>query len=855
MKAMKFKEFIEYLIDDFSSEQSLFSYHNKGEIKTVNKKSFLQTMGAFLESLQTFQSKEVVLISHSKLEFLAPAFFACLCLDFKPAFVAYPSNKVSAKDFEEKLAEILNTFPIAAILTENELRESYANFEGLKILEIEDCLRQKKSINYGGPELSKLPHEPMFIQFSSGSTGIPKAMEFPFCAVSRHCEELADAVRLDKSSDSIISWLPLYHDMGLIACTLFPLINKIPFHMISPFEWVQSVQILLEDAQKLGSTHTWMPNFAFELLAQRCGESKVDLSGFKMIASCAEPVQVATMKNFYSAFKNKGLKPDVLAVTWAMAENTFAMTHRFYDMDTDDWFVSVERDKLRKGLIEQSKTGVDSQEIPSCGFPVANTKVLAQTEAVCDLRIQSPSTLKSYLGRTDRILDDRNYFNTKDRGFEFNGEIFVCGRSSDLIIVRGVNIYPQNIEKIMDSIEGLIPGRNVCLAQDDGEGSKELILLAEVRHDSFFYGLEQMISKKVQNYLGFLPSRVELLPRNWLRKTSSGKISRLPNLEKYQQYLSRNILVFGCSHVYSFNESDELYNQDSTAKNVFLKQLAVVSAQNIGLDHRMEEMLKNLGSLQTGDLVVFFIGEQDIRNLIPFLKRTEAITWESAVSRVIQIHNDWIGRVKESYPELEFIWLLPPPPGKGLTPHPRFLAMQEMSNELYYHYQADQSQRREIASLYRETMKSSLAIQVVDYWDEICEEGLLIKKSYERDISHLCKVRSVLQKAITRETGALFDDLKTPPRHKKVTLVMENVGHEIHNLLEEVAKRQLESEPRPLDVLDSMNTVRFLSTLQERYEVELPDNWTRLDEFHSFSSLCDWVMKHRQAQNPFDIST
>lgn len=855
MKAMKFKEFIEYLIDDFSSEQSLFSYHNKGEIKTVNKKSFLQTMGAFLESLQTHQSDEVVLISHSKHEFLVPAFFACLCLNLKPAFVAYPSTKVSPKDFEEKLNEILNTFPVGAIVTEKRLKESYSNFRDLRVLEIEDCIKQQKSIKPYSLELSSLPLEPGFIQFSSGSTGIPKAMEFSFSAVSRHCEELADAVRLDKSSDSIISWLPLYHDMGLIACTLFPLINKIPFHMISPFEWIQSVQILFEDAQKLGSTHTWMPNFAFELLAQRCQESDLELSGFKMIASCAEPVQVATMKSFYSAFKRKGLKQDALAVTWAMAENTFAMTHRFYDMEKDDWFLSVDRSKLRRNLIEQSKEGADSQEIPSCGFPVANTKVLAQTETVCDLKIQSPSTLKSYLGRKDRILDENQYFNTRDRGFEFNGEIFLCGRSSDLIIVRGVNIYPQNIERIMDSIDGLIPGRNVCLAQDDGEGSKELILLAEVSSDSFFGGLEKIISKKVQNYLGFLPSKVHLLPRNWLRKTSSGKIARLPNLEKYQQYLNRNILVFGCSHVYSFNESDELYNQDSTAKNVFLKQLAVVSAQNIGLDNRMEEMLKNLDSLQSEDLVVFFIGEQDIRNLIPFLKRTESLTWESAVSRVVHMHNDWIGRVKESYPELEFIWLLPPPPGEGLTPHPRFLAMQEMSNELYYHYQADQSQRRKIAYLYRETMKSSLEIQIVDYWDEICEEGLLIKKNYERDISHLCKVRSILQKAITRETGALFDDLKTPPRHKKITLVIENVGHEIHNLLEEIAKQKLEATPKPLDVLDSMNTVRFLSALQERYEVKLPDNWTRLDEFHSFNSLCDWVMKHRQAQNPFDIST
>ena len=161
-------------------------------------------------------------------------------------------------------------------------------------------------------EINTKNSNPSFIQFSSGSTGTPKAMQFEFLSTFKHTSYLQNCINMS-SSDYLLSWLPLYHDMGLIAATLYPLFQGKKFHMMSPFDWIQTPSLFLSDGQKIGATHAWMPNFAFELLSQRCKDFECDLSSWKMLASCAEPVVPDTVKRFYDTFKNRGLQIKLLS--------------------------------------------------------------------------------------------------------------------------------------------------------------------------------------------------------------------------------------------------------------------------------------------------------------------------------------------------------------------------------------------------------------------------------------------------------------------------------------------------------------------------------------------------------------
>lgn len=828
-------------------ENLCYSYRSNQRIVSETFGILCSKILFFRTQLNDLPENSAVLIASSKIDSLIPLFFSCLSLNLRPAFIAYPSQKVSNQDYQSKLSHILDNFLVKRIIIEEHEREIFKNISQSFVL---TDYNEQNSANL--QEINTKNSNPSFIQFSSGSTGTPKAMQFEFISTFKHTSFLQNCINMS-SSDYLLSWLPLYHDMGLIAATLYPLFQGKKFHMMSPFDWIQTPSLFLSDGQKIGATHAWMPNFAFELLSQRCKDFECDLSSWKMLASCAEPVVPDTVKRFYDTFKNRGLKSDCLAATYAMAENTFAMTHKVFDMHTSSQFISLNTEAYLNNDFVLSKDPSKSTVFTSCGTPIDGTYIDCPIDSIGPIKIKGESCLSEYLGNSQNIIDSRGYFDTGDIGFIHNKELYICGRKSDLIIVRGVNIFPQNLEKIIDQIPGFIKGRSVALSQwDNQEATEEVIILAEVEQGINLVKAKDELKRRLKAYLDFDIRKIKLLPRGWLRKTSSGKIARKPNLEKIDESLQKPILILGDSHIYAWNQSDELYNADTTAQNVFLRQIPIISADNIHSDGRIDAIYQNLNNLPEFSTVVLFIGEQDIRNLIPFWMRTKSISLVDATSEVLRKHFQWISKLTQEYPTLNFCWLLPPPPGEGLKPHPRFLSQEYLSNELYYHYQADQNLRRSIALEYRRQLLINSPTIVIDYWDSIADQNLIIHPHFIRDISHLKNVKQLFEDHLEAKMGCVFSPTKTIIQNSKITLVVENIAYEMKKFLNEFIENEHIEDSLLLEELDSMSIVRIVSQLQLRYEVKVPSQWMNKNDWKNFESFCNWVMLNRIAQTPFE---
>jgi acyl-coenzyme A synthetase/AMP-(fatty) acid ligase len=696
----------------------------------------------------------------------------------------------------------------------------------------------------GGKLLVELQEEPRFLQFSSGSTGVPKGIEYSFADVYAHVYEYANMLNLDKSTQ-IISWLPLYHDMGLIACLMLPLITRHPVHLISAFEWIQKPEILFSDAQKLKSTHVWMPNFAFKLLTDKVPSGKYSLSSFKCMSSCAEPVDYRVVRGFFNKFEGDGLKTDCLSSTYAMAENIFAMSHCSFNLNDDSWYLKLSNKEFLSGNVDTSENG--RRYVVSCGcrMPSVDVQINAPSNGIGDICIRSPFTANQYHNMDIQILDENGFFNTNDQGFLYGEELFVVGRATDMIIQNGINIYPQDIENVVNSICGVYPGRNVCFGlYNDETGTEDIVILAEQKNCDDVSALIYNIYSSVEGRLGFVPSVVKILPHMWLRKTSSGKISRRLNRQKFQGYLEKQIHIIGCSHVYAFNASDELYNQDTTAENVFLKQIPIVSSENILCFPKWDELVGYLENVPDGSLIALLIGEQDIRTVIPWLCRHKHMNQVQAVSWVIEKYNGLVAKLQNMYPELTYIWILPPPPGEGLKPHPRFVNSEELTDEVYYHFSADQSTRRCIAKQFQKTLCNKLELPVIDIWEQIVSSiDLELLDKYRRDGSHIQNVKLLYECKLEALSGYIVGKAKIAEQStERQKLDRDNVAKELSQLIKLNFGHYLDMGDELTLVLSSMDIVTLFGLLQKKYHVDLPSTWMDKTQIQYFDSFCEWVL-------------
>jgi acyl-CoA synthetase (AMP-forming)/AMP-acid ligase II len=383
------------------------------------------------------------------------------------------------------------------------------------------------------------------LQHSSGSTGLQKGVALSSRAVFAQLDNYGEALKVT-AGDRVANWMPLYHDGGLIAGFLQPLLRGLPLSILSPIDWIHDPVLLLEAITRDRSTLCWLPNFAYNFLAAKVPDRKlagIDLSSMRAFVNTAEPVRASSHARFLDRFRGAGLDPLALTTSYGTAENVLAMTQS--DPSVPVRIDVVDRARLaRGGAAVPADPGPDTAAMMSSGAPIPGTRLrVVDTEfrdlpdrRVGEILLSSDCMLTEYFRRPDLTAAafHDGWYRTGDEGYFADGEIYVTGRRKDLIIVGGANVYPQDLEFLADHVPGVHPGRTVAFGVDNERtGTEDVVVLFEPERDGDGSAIREAVREAIARQSDVVARDVRAVAPMWLIKTSSGKISRTRCREKY----------------------------------------------------------------------------------------------------------------------------------------------------------------------------------------------------------------------------------------------------------------------------------------------------------------------------------
>jgi len=383
------------------------------------------------------------------------------------------------------------------------------------------------------------------IQFSSGSTTDPKPVALSHAALMAQLSALKALLPPeDRFPQRGVSWLPLYHDMGLIGCLLLAVYYPGPLVLIPPEHFLARPALWLRAIARHRATLSVSPTFGYAICSKRARDEDLkglDLSSWSLAVCGAEPISIATLRGFAQRFGRFGFDASALRPVYGLAEASLAVT---FAPPGQPRAIGV--DPARLAATGEAIEG--ARAIVSVGTPVAGSELEvrgANGEAVPERTVgriftRGPSVMAGYFGRpevTAEAIAD-GWLDTGDLGFVADGELYVCGREKDLVIIRGANHVAHEFEECLDGLEGVRAGCSVALGfVPDGEDGEELLLLAERERDANRNdgdaGTAELIRQAILEHTGIRPHTVLMLEPGTLPRTSSGKLRRSEALRLY----------------------------------------------------------------------------------------------------------------------------------------------------------------------------------------------------------------------------------------------------------------------------------------------------------------------------------
>ena len=476
---------------------------------------------------------------------------ACILNSYTPIIYQPPNFKQSTSDYDHMLAHILESSQAEYIITsDQELQKTdFSSVVKRPIITIEsiDCKRSfsyelfKEQINLGSPTHT-------ILQYSSGTTGAKKGTAFGGGEIVKHINILSESLSLS-STDKIVSWLPLYHDMGFVACWLLPLLTKTPLYSMSAHEWIKNPILFFEAVTYFKPTLCWLPNFSFSLFTKRiASDAPIQLASLRSIISCSEFVSYKTCEDFANHFDRFGLRANVISSSYAMAENIFAVTQM--PVEQANQILIADQEQFDQGLIKKAYYSKEKTiTLMSSGKATSDVdlKILNEQEqelcqgAIGRIAFKSSTLFNEYIvpkGQEHLIQQDQRshgFYITKDYGFLYDDYLYVLGRTDDVMIIGGKNIYPYDLEDIINDTEGVIPGRAVAFSQANTDQLDEIILLIEIspQTNKPLNQIAMAIRSSINKSLDIPIGEIILLPHKTLSKSTSGKLSRAKNKSRY----------------------------------------------------------------------------------------------------------------------------------------------------------------------------------------------------------------------------------------------------------------------------------------------------------------------------------
>lgn len=530
-------------------------YSDEGEGETISYGDLLAEASQLAAGLQAsgLAVGESVLIMLPTGRDYFISFFGVLLAGGVPVPV-YPPGRL--KQIEEhlrrhaaiaanSLAKIMITMPEATAFT----KLMHQKVDTLsKIATVAEILAEGETHPLHLPALSA--SDTAFLQYTSGSTGMPKGVVLSNANLLANIRAMGRVLEVS-SEDVFISWLPLYHDMGLIGAWLGSLYFACPLVIMSPLTFLARPVRWLKAISKYGGTLAAAPNFAYELCYRRIDDEElrdIDLSSWRGAFNGAEAVSPATMRGFADRFVPYGFRRESMMPVYGLAESSVGLA--FPPLGRGPRIDHIDRQVLmQEGKAEPvAPAAGEALSLPGCGMPLPGHQIRIVDDSERELpdrqegmvQFQGPSTTSGYFRNPEqsRALFHGSWLDSGDLGYLAAGELFITGRSKDMIIKAGRNIYPVELEEAVSGIEGIRKGNVAVFGSTDRKsGTEKMVVLTETRKrkPEDREKLRIAINTVVNDITGTAPDEIVLAPPNTVLKTSSGKIRRRANRDLYEK--------------------------------------------------------------------------------------------------------------------------------------------------------------------------------------------------------------------------------------------------------------------------------------------------------------------------------
>jgi len=627
---------LDKLADDHP-HKLLFSYIdvNGIPIESYSYASFAERTKAIAGHLREegrFAAEDRLLLAYPPGLEMICAFFGCVRAGLIPVPV-YPPSSRGFQSALYKMVHIAKDCQAAGILTSRDYHASLKTnltrsgvsasgvdvdyISGLPWIVTEDFVDTISNEPF--LSTSKI----LFLQYTSGSTMEPKGVMVTHENILHTCPLV-----IDHANPIVVSWLPQYHDMGLIGCYLYPALRGGTTYGFASMDFIQRPILWFNAIRTYRATATAAPNFAYDycLRAGRLSKESLegcDLSSLQVLMVAAEPVKADTYTRFLEAFQPYGLKSESYYAAFGLAENTLAVSLGGRSI------VSVNKRALALGKARMTTevSEIDAAtQIVSCGTPLPSVDVkivdpemhfALKPGQVGEIWVAGSGKCLGYWNNPEltlkqfraRLVDDSpyddGYLRTGDMGFFHSGELYVCGRIKDMIILRGQNYYPQDIENVVERASGLIRGNCVAAFQVHEETEPALAIVAEVKNSKALPDARK-IAAAVRSYLNVEVALISLIARRSIPRTSSGKIMRHKTkqmwmegqfsvLSEFSREKDAGTCESGSDIQSSFDELKARYNLTGM-ESYNLVEAGLDSLDLVVFMHELKELLKDKGA-------------------------------------------------------------------------------------------------------------------------------------------------------------------------------------------------------------------------------------------------------------------
>jgi acyl-CoA synthetase (AMP-forming)/AMP-acid ligase II len=493
-----------------------------------------------------------ILLTYPSGPHFAAAFLGCLY----SGLIAVPAPlPVRSKQQKRRLTAIAKDAGVAVVLAHSDDRDvvlEWVSSEELTDLApvFTDILEPVPADDFSARECE--PDTIAFLQYTSGSTGDAKGVVLTNDNILTNCRILFEITDLPPEEIRLVCWLPLYHDMGLIGQLLSPLLFGGTSYLLDPGTFVRRPYTWLRTIDRYRATVSAAPDFAFGLCVDRISEEEVarlDLSTWKMATNGADWLNLSTMRRFTEKFSVAGFRAE-MCPAYGLAEATLIVAGR---RSSALRVLDADRNTLDGGAFAAAESADDGKQIISCGLPQEidlelvdpDTLEPLQEDQVGEIWLRGRSVAKGYWGKDEQTRQlfhattaqgDGPYLRTGDLGFRHDGELYVTGRIKEVIVVRGLKIYPQDIESAVRAEFPDLPGTTAAFRLPGPEEEPDRVVIThEVREGAAEHlaDLAQKVVHLVAREFGAQVAAVLFLRPGGVQRTTSGKVKRVEMRERY----------------------------------------------------------------------------------------------------------------------------------------------------------------------------------------------------------------------------------------------------------------------------------------------------------------------------------